>query len=627
MKNSPLRRRNRHLPNGLAVVFGIVAVIGILAPRLIQADVVWDEPGANPPGGYSTTIDRLRFLDATSTDQQKKGSLIIGQTGGTSAICLNPVLYTDGYPLNGQDNLAECINSWDKAGSGLLDLSTLSGGGTSLGDYTQQQTGMVRLAPQKDSATFLGQKWGAAIYAPTSNVSPVALYATDSSGTTAYAGIFRGRLMAATPLNTGQFCLGSSSPWNAQTATGGCISSWRDLYYPTTTSRYLSLQANGLPLVPDTDTATSNLQIAMKRSVYVGQTLIIGTAVGLPIGTSCGDGVCNNGENNGSCPGDCPLAFVLTVSPEMEDGAAVTNEGTVRQTTPLPANRINCPGTCAATFLATTPATLSAAPTMGYAFLRWEIIAGATMVGACANNPQCNFTLNNNAQIRAIFQSAYTLTVSLDNDGSTLNKVTSASTPSINCGSVCSIVVTNGTSITLARSSTAPQPGYKFMGWSGGGCTGQGATCTVTMNQNLTVNAVFRKYYYLQVRDTSDDLTVFVDSVPLSAGVHCNLNSPASCTYPFVRDSAIEPSIVSLTHFPITSNLVKWTINGSDSVCPGFVDCVFPINSSLAAGDIITVLATFAPPATSTTSGSGGGGHIPFHMPFRELLADPPDFR
>jgi hypothetical protein len=45
-----------------------------------------------------------------------------------------------------------------------------------------------------------------------------------------------------------------------------------------------------------------------------------------------------------------------------------------------------------------------------------------------------------------------------------------------------------GTSVTLAAT---PNTGYTFSGWSGGGCSGTGTTCTVTMNADTSVIATF----------------------------------------------------------------------------------------------------------------------------------------
>ena len=59
----------------------------------------------------------------------------------------------------------------------------------------------------------------------------------------------------------------------------------------------------------------------------------------------------------------------------------------------------------------------------------------------------------------------------------------------IYCGSECSNQYNSGTQRTL---SVEAEPGSKFIGWSGGGCSGS-SKCTVTMNASTTVMATFEK--------------------------------------------------------------------------------------------------------------------------------------
>jgi hypothetical protein len=78
----------------------------------------------------------------------------------------------------------------------------------------------------------------------------------------------------------------------------------------------------------------------------------------------------------------------------------------------------------------------------------------------------------------------HTLTVSVaGNPGGTVT-----SSPSgINCGSTCSHSYSSGTQVTL---SSTPDLAWGFFGW-GGACSGLGKTCTVTLNSNTSVSAVF----------------------------------------------------------------------------------------------------------------------------------------
>jgi len=75
-----------------------------------------------------------------------------------------------------------------------------------------------------------------------------------------------------------------------------------------------------------------------------------------------------------------------------------------------------------------------------------------------------------------------TLSLSISGSGSVV------SDPSgIDCGETCSASYSKGTVVTLTATAA---DGSAFTGWSGG-CSGTGASCTVTMNADLAVTATF----------------------------------------------------------------------------------------------------------------------------------------
>jgi hypothetical protein len=80
----------------------------------------------------------------------------------------------------------------------------------------------------------------------------------------------------------------------------------------------------------------------------------------------------------------------------------------------------------------------------------------------------------------------YTLTINEPGGGA--GTVTS-SPPGINCPGDCSEAYSAGKRITL-RAKTGSDS--NFTGWSGGGCSGT-KNCTVIMNDNITVQAIFQK--------------------------------------------------------------------------------------------------------------------------------------
>lgn len=66
----------------------------------------------------------------------------------------------------------------------------------------------------------------------------------------------------------------------------------------------------------------------------------------------------------------------------------------------------------------------------------------------------------------------------------------------INCGPTCTEMFSEGTQVTL---TPAPDSGFLFIQWSGGGCSGTGP-CVVTMNADTTVAGLFQSCSSLPVK-------------------------------------------------------------------------------------------------------------------------------
>jgi hypothetical protein len=79
----------------------------------------------------------------------------------------------------------------------------------------------------------------------------------------------------------------------------------------------------------------------------------------------------------------------------------------------------------------------------------------------------------------------YTLTVAKDGNGT---GTVESDLAGITCGADCSGSYNYNTDVEL---TATPTGGSTFAGWSGGGCTGTNATCTVTVTAATTVNATF----------------------------------------------------------------------------------------------------------------------------------------
>lgn len=82
-------------------------------------------------------------------------------------------------------------------------------------------------------------------------------------------------------------------------------------------------------------------------------------------------------------------------------------------------------------------------------------------------------------------------TLTVKKNRAELGTVTST-TPGIHCGADCTQDYDYGTDVIL---NAVPAPDSIFLGWSGGGCSGTG-TCTVTVDSNKTVIALFQGPFY-----------------------------------------------------------------------------------------------------------------------------------
>ncbi len=141
---------------------------------------------------------------------------------------------------------------------------------------------------------------------------------------------------------------------------------------------------------------------------------------------------------------------------------------------------INCGRDCGNTYDINTIVTLTATPTNDSAFLGWE---GA----GCLGTGDCMVTVTERLNVNALFEPLFPLTVSKTRIRDADGTVTSAPA-GIACGDVCELRYLNETLVTL---TATPATNARFIGWQGGGCSGEAPTCTVRMNQARAVRATF----------------------------------------------------------------------------------------------------------------------------------------
>jgi hypothetical protein len=99
----------------------------------------------------------------------------------------------------------------------------------------------------------------------------------------------------------------------------------------------------------------------------------------------------------------------------------------------------------------------------------------------------------------------------------------------INCGNLCSVFTTNGTTLSL----TAIPGGNVFTGWTGA-CTGTELTCTIPVNGAMQVGAKFQGLYTLSVgRSNSGTVTA------TPSGTDRAINCGSNCSAKFLDSTAI----------------------------------------------------------------------------------------
>jgi pimeloyl-ACP methyl ester carboxylesterase len=209
-------------------------------------------------------------------------------------------------------------------------------------------------------------------------------------------------------------------------------------------------------------------------------------------------------------PGGTATAMAtVTVNGVSSFTITVARTGTGSGTVTSSPSGIACGATCIASFASGASLTLSASPANGSTFGGWS--------GACAGtSTTCTLTMNANKSVTAAFNTSpsYTLTTSTAGSGSGVISPSSGSYP-------------GGTVVTLTATAAS---GSTFGGWSGGGCSGTGS-CTITMNSNMTVIAIFNlsgsNYTYANwnCNNQSQCIAVMGHNVG-SAGPFC---SPTAC--------------------------------------------------------------------------------------------------
>jgi len=139
---------------------------------------------------------------------------------------------------------------------------------------------------------------------------------------------------------------------------------------------------------------------------------------------------------------------------------------------------IACGSQCTATYNLGSVVNLTVKPNKSV-FVGWT--------GACTGTAvNCTVTVNGETNVGAVFAQMFNLSVKSSGKGGVVSDV-----PGIGCGTggSCSAKFASGSIVTL---TATPKAGQRFSNWSGA-CTGSTPTCTLTVNKDTSVQAVFVK--------------------------------------------------------------------------------------------------------------------------------------
>ncbi len=288
---------------------------------------------------------------------------------------------------------------------------------------------------------------------------------------------------------------------------------------------------------------------------------------------SSGDSIVDeSNENNNTCSN----SVTVINSPKTLE---VTKTGSTGLGT-VSATGINCDVAntdCSETYTHGTNVTLSAVAAVGSTFTGWSG-SGCSGINLCfvsmtaAKTVNATFTLN-----------SYLLTAAKIGNGS---GAVSSNPAGINFGDDSSESYTHGTAIVM---TATPATGSTFAGWSGGGCTGTGSTCTVTLTAATTVTASFTLNSYGVTAAKAGNGDGTITSTP--AGINCG----TACNEIFSFGALVTLSASSMTG----STFAGW----SGGVCSGAI-CSFIVDAAKS------VIGTFTLNTHTLNVGTVGLGSV-----------------
>ncbi len=279
---------------------------------------------------------------------------------------------------------------------------------------------------------------------------------------------------------------------------------------------------------------------------------------------------------------------------------SVTKAGSGTGTVTSAPAGIDCGDDCAQGYADNSVVTLTAVPAAnGSSF------AGFTGGGCSGPATTCDVTVDAAKTVTATFTDANpALTVSKAGSGARkagtgAGTVTSAPA-GIDCGLDCSEEYATGTEVTL---TAAPAAGSTFDGFTGGGCSGAGSTCVVTVDEAKTVTAIFSGPLLTVTKDGSGVGTVTSLPFGISCGTDCSEDYTAGTSVTLT--ATFSASTVAGATGSTFAGFSGGGCSGTATTCTVTMDQVRNVTATFVDYPTLTVTKTGTGTGTVTSAPAG----------------------
>ena len=213
---------------------------------------------------------------------------------------------------------------------------------------------------------------------------------------------------------------------------------------------------------------------------------------------------------------------------------------------------IDCPADCTADFAHGSTVSLTLTPIPGYEFARWQVSGNDS---ACDTAPVCTLTIGagDAADVAAMMHPQASLLLTPQGAGAMSVVPAEAGQPAVPCTSTdltaCTHRYPKGARVTVTATPDAAVPGARFVRWSDYRCRPASRSCTLTMDGEQPLTAVFEPVFLTIYSGVFGPVSVSTPGVQCTFPDDPPTGFPPPCRIPYrlgplvtiTRDGAVSP--------------------------------------------------------------------------------------